>query len=354
MDFFPLYRETTNLIFGGRVFKTRRAMLEPFNASPGAGKIPTSITQYDMLPKRKDAPGYRMFCLAVSGDGTILAVAGEDGRIFSWSRGSTLPFTTLGGLASVEKMLFMPGDERLLAFLEDGTIHAWNPGTAQPAINVVAAHAKGIHAARLASDHLELFTGGLDGWIRSWTISNFELLHEIKSPKHGVLSLLPCKDDGNAFLYSGNVNGTIAMIDADEWKLVHSIPAHNGPVYYLGQIASRLFISAGDDDFMRFWRIGNEHSSLEVHAGQGKVLDVLLLEPAFNLALKVDQGSRLLASAGGDGTIVLWEIDVDSIACRQVAKFPAHERTIEQLVPDPAGGAFYSLAADGCVKHWMA
>ena len=329
-------------------------MQEPNKTSLGAIAVQSIITQHAVLPKRKYTPGFRMFCLAISGDGTILAVAGEDGRIFTWSKAATLPFTSFAGRASVEKMLLVPGDERLLAFLENGTMEECNPGQVQHQSRVIAAHEKGIHAARLADDCPELFTGGLDGWVRCWDLSTLELLHEIKSPKHGVLSLLSCNLDGGALLFSGNANGTIAMIDADEWKIVHSLPAHDGPVFCLEPVTSEYFMSAGNDDFLRFWHFGNERPVLDVHAGQGKVLDALMLDAPFNQALNVGTEAKLIVTAGGDGTIAMWEFDMSSIACRHVASLPAHDRTVEQFVLDPAGGAFYSLASDGCVKQWTA
>lgn len=282
-----------------------------------------------------------MYCLAISGNGKILAVAGEDGRIFTWSsNGSAMSFWSITCSASVEKLLFVPGDMQLLAFSNEGSILAWYPGEHAPRKHVTSAHGKGIYAACFGNGGSELFTGGLDSWIRGWGPSTFDLLHEIKSPKHGVLSLLPFNENGNQFLISGNVNGTIAIFNIEECELVQSMSAHDGPVFCLEPVGNQFFISTGNDDFIRIWQNGDDRPLIEILASQGKVLDAMMLD------------GNTFVTAGGDGTIVTWKFDVASLACYQIARLAAHERTVEQFVLDPAGGAFYSLASDGCVKRW--
>lgn len=247
-------------------------------------------------------------------------------------------------LGSIEKMLFSPGDTQLLTFSNDGAICAWNIGEHLPARASRFAHGKGIHAACFSQDQAELFTGGLDGWIRGWHPSTFDMMHEIKATRHGVLALLPFNENDHAFIASGNVDGTIAIININDHEIVHSIPAHNGPIFCLTDVGTRHFISSGNDDFLRLWQIGNDTPLLEVHAGQGKVLDAMRLD--------IDGGSFNFVTAGGDGSIVTWNLDVVSLACHQIARLSAHERTVEQLMPDPEKNGFFSLSCDGNVKHW--
>jgi WD40 repeat protein len=341
----PSCRETTNLIFGRSFLKTRRALQEPIKMIAGTSTDQASITSRDVLPKRKQVPGYRMFCLALSSDGSIIAIAGEDGRIFVGpSDTSQKPFYSMAWSGSIEKMVFTNGDEHLLTFSNDGAICAWNIGDRTIARNVRTAHGKGVYAACFSPDHAELFTGGLDGWVRGWHPTTFEMMREIKATRHGVLSILPFNDGDRAFLASGNVDGTITIINLDDQEIVHSLPAHDGPVFCLKAFGNQNFISAGNDDYLKLWQVGSDAPLLEVHAGQGKVLDALLLhddEIAFNFA-----------TAGGDGSIVTWNLDIASRACQYLARLPAHERTVEQLVLDPAGSAFYSLSSDGNVKRW--
>nr|MDO8109976.1 hypothetical protein [Candidatus Sigynarchaeota archaeon] len=309
----------------------------------------------ELMPPRKAAPLNRMFCMAISSDGRQLAAAGEDGRIFLWSPGQrAAPATLVAEGASVEKLLFFSSGERLLAFAGDGSFAAWDTTRFQVVNRVANAHGKGIYSACIDDRQQLLVTGGLDGWICGWDMDRFSKRFEVNSPKHGVLALLPVNDSDQSYLYSGNANGSINVFDISSQKRLYSVQAHDGPVFTLKRLPiPDSIVSAGNDGVIKVWKGGIQDLAWKIQSGQGKVLDVLVLEPAARqMKHSGNNEAVIFGTAGGDGTIKIWKLERSLREYCLVATLTAHDRTVEQLVLDPSGGDFFSLASSGSLKRW--
>jgi WD40 repeat protein len=276
--------------------------------------------------------------VALSPDGKVVAVTGPDCAIWLWDFATGRQIGRLDGHThwNVPRLAFAPDGKVLASSGQDGTVRLWDVA-ARKALHVLRPEGDRVNAIVFARDGKTLFSAG--GWkdeddkpgaaktgraIRAWEVSTGKQLRAraVAAFAKGVCSLA-VGPDGRTLAVSSD--GKVVLWDLQEDKPLRRLPA--GRNRY--QSAWRLCFSP-DGKFLA-GGVGNAVYLWETASGR-------LLTPAPESAasgirsLAVAGDGRLLAAAGQDGTIDVWDL-------------PAR-RVRHRLATEPWGGSPVALSSD--------
>ncbi len=327
-------------------------------------------------------------------DGKTLAVAGKDdaARVYDTETGrAARPLR--GHLGWVRAVAFTPDGKTLVTGGQDAAVKLWDvPGAADP--DVLRAHTGWVNAVAFSPDDKKLASAGADGLVKLWDAATGKAEHTLKGHAGAVLALAYSPD--GRLLASAGADGTVRLwdVDAKAEKFgaeLAVMKGHKGAIYALSYFAnSKLVASGGEDGTARVWivdRDDKEAFGKEMLAYQalGPVRAVVLLadeKREAHLAAAGDSGKvlvwkagardapavvleghtaavhalafwresgRLLASAGADRTVRIWDI----AKAVQVASLRGHGNTVGALAFGQKGAPLLASGGwDGAVRLW--
>lgn len=235
-----------------------------------------------------------LHCLAFSPNGKQLAVGGgtpsEDGRveIFSWPAGK--PRVTFQGHDDSVRSIAWQNDQQLLSASIDRQIKLWDLGKQDKALLKLSGHSRSVDAICMINKRNILVSAGIDQSLRVWDIATGKLIRNLNQhtrPVH-ALALRPAEDGlpmvasaaadrtirfwqptigrmvryirldveplniawlaNRSQIVASCVDGSIRVIDADEVKIIKSMPAIRGWAYALAvHPADGSIVIAGSD-----------------------------------------------------------------------------------------------------------
>ena len=315
-------------------------------------KVTGAAGSFDLI---QFTPWELVTALAWSPDGEILAVsAGTTIRLYDVLSGENFYTNNLGVYS--HSLVFSPGGEWLAAGSRDGLIRLWPVDKGKEGFKVdavpelvIEAHSKGVTALDFNQSGEWLVSGGNDAMARVWEIHTGALLTEIIGGTFTVPAV--------AFLNQSDqlavVNGIdIRLRDPRSRSIRGSFKAGQA-LYSLAISLDDQLLAAGDTgNGVQFWKISQAYrSGMELypeplfqssHDGRKNTFQTLVWDVAFS------PDGKILASAGGDGKIVLW-----SVADGQVMlTFEGHQAGVTCLAFSPDGNWLATGSLDASVRFW--
>ncbi|MFM8323205.1 MAG: WD40 repeat domain-containing protein [Chloroflexota bacterium] len=282
---------------------------------------------------------------AWSPDGARLAVsAGDAIYIYNtgdWSQQAVLPVGAL-----TQGLAYSPDGAWLASAGRDGRVRVWEGETQRLSLE---AHRKGANRVAFSPDGRVLASGGNDAVARFWDPLSGARLGLMIGGSYAV--------PGIAFLPDG---AALAVINGDRLRLrqvgseriLGSFAAEAGLYSVALSPDGRLLAVGGNDNLVRLWdpqtafRSGVERypepQLLVGHAGRPGTFRALIWQVDFS------PDGRLLASAGGDGTLRVWEIG----QAAQLAVLSGHPCGATCVVFSPDGRRLASGGLDGRLLIW--
>jgi WD40 repeat protein len=232
-----------------------------------------------------------------------LASAGYGGEILLWEIGTGRPAPAVlaGHTEAVRALVPLPG-ERLASVSFDESIRLWDLTTREPVAQSTLAGAWFYAMAAVPGTDL-LATGDAAGRVRLWDARTLQPREGWLSGHTGeIYAVAALERGGTAVVVSAGQDGVLRWWDANAAAPLGESPAiHTGAVNALAVVPQpdgpALVASAGYDGSILLWNprtyqpVGDQ---LTGHTG-----------PVFALAVLPD---RQLVSAGGDGTVRLWDL----------------------------------------------
>jgi WD40 repeat protein len=278
--------------------------------------------------------GRRVNTLAFSADGTRMATGGNDGIVRMWDARTGRRTAELAGRGDrLVSAVFSPAGPVLGTASNDGDVYLWNAvdGEYLREIDVETDHT---WAEAFSGDGDLLATANDDDTVRLWWRSTGAHVTTLELHRGRVRSIAFRDDD--AVLATGCDDSLVRLWEPHTGRLVAELEGHSDRVYAVTFCrGGRAVLSASWDGTAVIWEGGRKRHVLRGHRGR-------LWTAAAHPSLP------LLATAGDDRAIRLWDADSGELT----ARLTGHTGRVHTLAFSPDGSQLASGGEDGTVRLW--
>lgn len=307
-----------------------------------------------------ELPGHRsdVRAAALSSDDTLLATACGSGQLKIWNVMTGRCIRTLQVSSFALCVTWLPGDRYVLVGCKDGTLHSFDV-PAGLALETLEAHEGPVWSVAVHPSGLSAVTGSADKEVKFW---EFEMAEQ----EHGVSQLalihartLKLTDDVLCVRFSPDarllavslLDNTVKVFYADSLKFFLSLYGHKLPVLSLDISGdSKLCVTCSADKNVKIWGLdfGDCHRSLFAH-------DDSIMQVAFEHG---QQGGGLMGgregashrfwTVGKDGKVKYW--DGDKFVGVQTLE--GHHGEVWALATGHHGRLLATAGADRSIRVW--
>jgi WD40 repeat protein len=240
----------------------------------------------------------RIIGVAFWGDGSQVAVAGEDGAMHLWDarngKPAGVPLRASKKMRDIRCVAFARQAQSIASGHEDGTVWLRGSGSNR-GIHALKSHEGCVNTLAFSTDETLLASGGRDGAIIVWDVANGQRRKMLIGNGPGVTALAFSPEAD--LLASGDDSGAVHLWVLAEECIEWTRTEHT---FWINTLAfapnGNALASGGYDQTARVWaaRSGFELQLLSGH-------DTSVNSVAFG------SDSRILASGSADGTVRLWD-----------------------------------------------
>jgi hypothetical protein len=245
--------------------------------------------------------------MAVSPDGTTLAVGMVDGSVRLWNLSTRMKTATLRsrlhlrtGHAALIRALAYSSDGGLLAAGHlDGTIYLWQPDSGLE-LEAALRHEGAVSGLGFTPDGGTLVSGAMDSTIKLWdmeAVQAGEARRVLRRQPAPITAL--SLDAGATRVISGHANRSLRVHEIAGGRLAATIHGPTGPPSVLAVVpGSGAVICGGRDGSVRVYDLASRR---QVRALEG--------HPRMVASLAVFPDGRRVASVATDSTLVIWDLE---------------------------------------------
>jgi WD40 repeat protein len=307
-------------------------------------------------------------------DGRILLASGsQDGSLRLWDPETGRETASLISddprpMWAVTSVPLPEGKMLLASGGDDGIVRLWDPELGSVVPNgELTGHSGPVEAAvavPIPGSRTMLATGGADGSVHLCDADVGLSVGELIAGHADwvwAMAAVPMSD-GHTLLASGSTDTTVRLWDPETGHPVgHPFLGHHGPVWGIAAIrmpeGGTILASAGYGDSILLWDLdtGAPLEPLDFHVGMpvalSRISGVEALCSLINIGATYDQPA-LLASAGADGTVRLWDLRTGLPFGRPLMGHAGMARALTS-VPMPDGRLVLASAGqDATVRLW--
>ncbi|GEM_PF-5229141 len=298
-----------------------------------------------------------------SHDGRVLASGSDDETVRLWTRqGNTwdnepTSMVLRGHQGLIRRVLFSPNDQLVITASADDTIKLWSKedGTLLDSLEGHEDEVSDIEVVQPKSANAApgflLASASQDNQVRLWQIGR-----SLRSLPHTYVVNDVSFDAAGELVASGGKDTIRVWRKRDDTLLYPIFNAHKGDILSLSfdpkqpaEPGQPLLASTGENGSIKLWQISQNsrvrpakvtqnQSPIRVWIGHsGQPINSIRFSPT----------QPILASAGEDGTIKLWNIDGSLIRT-----LPGHTKGATSVSFHPNGKILASAGKDGAIRLW--
>jgi WD40 repeat protein len=280
-----------------------------------------------------------VYSFAVSPDSRLLASGGENGVIWLWDLNSRrlLAPPLRGHEQTVQSLAFSPDGTRLASGDRDGAIRLWTIPDGRPLGDPIPSDTVAVTALSFSPDGKSLYSTSDNGTQKTWNVETAEAVSDATAL--AGLNGMAFNADGSLVVardgFTLTVQSTLDGQPVSLPMLGHSASIHD----VVFSPDSRLLASAGFDGIINVWDLTTSqplYQPLEGHDGRV-------------LAVAWSPDGRVLASGGTDSQIILWDV---ATGTRIGPPLLGHGNWVRTLAWTPDGSTLVSGDAAGKVDLW--
>ena len=299
-------------------------------AVPGDG----GALHYALLHVLRHDAGY-VNGIACTPDGSLLAVASDDGRVTIWNTASgDLVRVLRDHKGAVYSVAFSPDGTTIATAGFDGIIRLWETSSGRDR-RALSGHKGWINAIAYTADGRNLLSAGRDRTVRIWDIGTSKMLQVIEYPSEvftvaaGPGGRLFASDEENSFSIREIATGK---------ELPSGAPEQWGINTVVFNPSRAQLVSGGYDGFLWVWDI--QSAKLDQHIQiEGS--------PVISLAATGD-GSLLAALCSGNATVVLF----DTANWKQLERLDGVSYPVGSVVVSADGRILAAGGGDSPIRIW--
>jgi WD40 repeat protein len=299
--------------------------------------------------KRNFSPWDQVLALAWSPDGDALAAsAGEN--LYLLAIPELDPRLSIALDVCAPALDFSPDGFLLASGDRSGSLRTWSIASGELQ-SQIQAHQKPVSSVSYNPDGSILASAGYDAVARLWDSSSGAELSEMIGGTFAIPAIAFTPDGASIAIVNG---GIIRLRDTASTRFVRTI-AGEAPFFSIAFSPDGRLLASGDvANTIQLWDMSTQTSpaieirqsllTLTGHAGRSGRPEALVWQVAFS-----PDGS-LLASAGGDKTVRVWEVK----SGRLLATLEGHSEAVTSVAFSPDGRRLASGGLDGAVILWSA
>jgi len=238
--------------------------------------------------------------LAFSPDGTLLATAGGDslqyrpGDVVLWDAQTGKLIAALAGHTSnVWSVAFSPDGQTLVSTGYDGKVLVWNVAE-KKSTATLEKHKGWCRSVAFAPDGKHFATAGEDGTVVIWSLEGPQPAKELKAHEAAIYQVAFSPD--GATLATASTDKTVKLWDWQSGKENAKLEGHEDAVWAVA-FGGNLIATAGADRTLRLWE------------PNGKAVAVLPGHTDWISGIAFSKDGKQIATSSLDRSVRVWNVD---------------------------------------------
>jgi WD40 repeat protein len=295
-----------------------------------------------LWPEKKLRVGSRVFSVAFSPDGGLLACGCENEDIRLWNRVNGQCTLLEGHTSWVRSVSFSPDGNFLASGSADRTIRLWK--LADQSCRVLEGHSSWVMSVAFSPDGSTIASGSADGSVSLWDVREGRRIRTLRDNRMmGVYSVAWAPDGKTAAAgYNGGkiLEWNLSAIGEGLNSATCYIQAHRRVVHNISYSPDGSYLASDSNDAtIKLWAVVADLSCSKVFTGHcDRVLSVCF-----------SPNGKIIASGSSDKSIRLWNVKAGNGTC--LLHLPAHhEGNVMSVAFSPDGRNLASGSDDETVR----